>query len=338
MNVRRITRLLKLLQMLHSGAAQNIVGLAKACGVSRRTAFRDIEALRAAGMPIVFDSDLDRYSISNSYYLPPLNLTPQEALSLIALAEELGQSDRMPFYEPARSAALKLEKSLSPSLRRRVRAFRSAIHIHPSPVQNLGDKRAIFQQLVDARTTQHVVRIEYSSNSSQRPTITKLRPYKLRFCRHSWYVIGRSSVHRSVKAFNLTRIRTLEVLEESFSLPRGFSIKRYLKNAWLLSPAPGPDEDIVVRFSPMVAYNVAEMRWHKTQQLEFQKDGSLVFRAQVSGLNEIIWWILAYGDQAEVLWPDRLRQLVAQRAKNMVAVYDGGKREVSQKRDSRIIG
>ena len=45
MNVKRITRLLKLLQLLQSGSGQNADGLAKACGVSRRTAFRDIEAL-----------------------------------------------------------------------------------------------------------------------------------------------------------------------------------------------------------------------------------------------------------------------------------------------------
>jgi proteasome accessory factor B len=61
--------------------------------------------------------------------------------------------------------------------------------------------------------------------------------------------------------------------------------------------------------------------WHKTQQLSFEDDGSLVFRAQVSGLNEILWWILSYGDQAEVLQPERLRRLVAKRAENMARMY-----------------
>jgi len=86
-------------------------------------------------------------------------------------------------------------------------------------------------------------------------------------------------------------------------------------------PEPGPDHDVVVRFSPKVARNVADMKWHKTQHLEFDGDGSLVFRAQVSGLNEIVWWVLAYGDQAEVLQPERLRTLVAGCARNMVAIY-----------------
>ncbi len=41
----------------------------------------------------------------------------------------------------------------------------------------------------------------------------------------------------------------------------------------------------------------------------------------VSGLNEISWWILGYGDQAEVLDPPELRRLVAQRAAQMVQQY-----------------
>ena len=58
-------------------------------------------------------------------------------------------------------------------------------------------------------------------------------------------------------------------------------------------------------------------------ELEFEDDGSLLFRARVSGLNEIVWWILGYGDQAEVMQPAKLRRLVAKRAKNMAAIYNG---------------
>src|SRR5262245_44653658 len=107
MNVKRITRLLKLLQTLQSGSSQNADGLAKHCGVSRRTMFRDLVALRQAGVPLEFDSDRDRYSIPGAYFLPPVNFTPAEALSLMALAVEMGRSDRFPFHEPAKSAMMK---------------------------------------------------------------------------------------------------------------------------------------------------------------------------------------------------------------------------------------
>jgi proteasome accessory factor B len=41
----------------------------------------------------------------------------------------------------------------------------------------------------------------------------------------------------------------------------------------------------------------------------------------VSGLNEISWWVLGYGDQAQVLQPPELRDLVAGRASRLVEQY-----------------
>jgi len=212
MNVKRITRLLKLLELLQSGSGQNADGLARACGVSRRTVFRDIEALNAAGVPVAFDEEHDRYSIPGTYFLPPINFTPAEALSLVAMASELGRNDRLPFYEPARVAARKLESSLPPALRDELQQMSRAIRIQPTHVSPLAAKEPIYQELVDARRKRRVVRIEYNSLTEWERIKTKLRPYQLLFCRHSWYVIGRSSLHGEVRTFNLSRIVSIETL------------------------------------------------------------------------------------------------------------------------------
>jgi predicted DNA-binding transcriptional regulator YafY len=63
------------------------------------------------------------------------------------------------------------------------------------------------------------------------------------------------------------------------------------------------------------------VNWHPTQHTKFLPDGSLIFEATVSGLSEIVWWIIGYGDQAEALHPLKLRKMVAQRARNMAAKY-----------------
>ena len=297
--------------------------MARACGVSRRTIFRDIETLKLAGVPLEFDHNGQRYSIAGSFFLPPTNLTAAEALSLIALAGEMGRGDRLPFYDAARSAVMKLESNLPVALRDEMRALTRAIRIRPSQVSRLETKANFYQQLVDAIAACRVVRIAYDSLTEWEEISTKLRPYQLLFSNHSWYVIGRSSKHGEVRTFNLSRILTLEVLDQTFAVPRSFSLDSYLGNAWNLIPAPGRDYRVVVRFQPMVARNVAEVVWHKTQELKFLDDGRLEFSARVSGLTEIVWWVLGYGDQAEVLEPLKLRQLVAQRALNMVAAYNG---------------
>jgi predicted DNA-binding transcriptional regulator YafY len=117
-------------------------------------------------------------------------------------------------------------------------------------------------------------------------------------------------------------VASLEVLPESNTVPKGFTLEKHFRNAWYFIPGPGPDENIVIRFQPLVARNVAEVIWHKTQRTEFQDDGTLLFHARVSGINEIVWWVLEYGDQAEVLQPIKLRRLVAHRARVMVERYE----------------
>jgi len=323
MNLSRITRLLQLLQRLQSDKGDNADGLAAACGVSRRTIFRDLDTLKSAGVPLEFDKRESRYFIPSAFFLPPTNLSAAEAMSIIALASQLGSDDRLPFFGPARTAALKLESSLPPALRDELRTVTRAIQFRPTGVDPLEGQLPIYRQIVDAIASRQVLHMEYGSLTEWETIKTKLRPYRLMFNRHSWYVIGRSSLHKEPRTFNLSRIRSLKLLKEKYAMPRGFSVERHLGNAWNIIPGAGRDHNVTVRFSSFVAQNVAEVVWHRTQRLEFRTDGSLDYHVCVSGLNEIVWWILGYGDQAEALRPAKLRRMVANRAKNMAALYDG---------------
>ncbi|MGD9722136.1 MAG: helix-turn-helix transcriptional regulator [Pirellulales bacterium] len=323
MNLSKISRLVQLLGLLQAAKGLNVGALADACGVSRRTIFRDLDVLRQAGVPLLLDDDSGIYRIPGTYFLPPTNFTAEEALAVLVLCYELGSGSRLPFYEAAASAALKLESSLPGRMRERVRDESGAVHINMQPGSKLDDKMPVYRQLLGCIAARQAAQITYDSPSDHGVIRLKLSPYRLLFSRHSWYVIGRSSIHREVRTFNVGRIQSLELVNEAFDVPRGFSVERYLGNAWHLIPEPGRDHSVVVHFSPLVARNVGEVVWHKTQRLVRHDDGSLDFHVRVSGLNEISWWILGYGDQAEVLRPARLRQIIAQRAARLVDMYNG---------------
>jgi proteasome accessory factor B len=320
MNLSRISRLVQLLGLLQAGKGNNAGELAAACGVTKRTIFRDLDVLRQAGVPLLFDDDSGIYRIPGTYFLPPTNFTAEEALAVMVLCYEFGSGSRLPFYEAAASAALKLESCLPGRVRDRLRDATGAVHINLQPGSRLDDKLPVYQQLLGCVATRRAERIAYDSLSDSRVIQIKLSPYRLLFSRHSWYVIGRSSLHREARTFNVSRIQGIELLDEQFTVPRSFSIERYLGNAWHLIP-DGPDVDIVVRFRPTVARNVAEVVWHRTQRIHWNEDGSLDFRVRVAGVREISWWILGYGDQAEVIGPASLRELIAQHATNMSKLY-----------------
>lgn len=320
-NFTRITRLLRLLGLLQSSRGHNTESLASACGVSRRTIFRDLDALRNAGVPLVYNDDRQVYHIPGTYYLPPTSFSPEEALAVIVLCNEFGGSAGLPFQEPAQSAAIKLENALPGRLRDELRNVSHAMHIRLHPRGHHDSDVDVYRTLIGAIARRRCVRIGYNSVSEEGAISTKLKPYQLYFSRHSWYVIGRSSLHAEVRTFHLGRIEKIESLDEEYRVPRGFSIDRYLRNAWHIIPEKGPDREVVIHFSKMVARNVEQVIWHSSQKTRTLSDGRLEFRVKISGLGEIVWWILGYGDQAEVVRPKELRRLLAKKIDAMSKVY-----------------
>lgn len=321
MKDKRITRLLRLLQTLQSGPGKNVSALAGLFQVNRRTIFRDLKTLRQAGMPLEYDPESERYYVSPTWAMPPTRLTPEEAFALIGLATEFVRSRDVQFYDAAYDAAVKLERTLPKALRQTVRRETRGVRVQSRPLSALDGHASVYRQLVEAIARRNVTRIVYGSLTEWETIETELRPYRLLFSQRSWYVLGRSAMHREVRTFNLARIKSLDVLKRKYVIPKTFSLERHLGNSWRLIPAPDQESHVLIRFAPLVARNVAEVKWHKTQQTKFLPDGSLEFRAHVSGLFEIVWWILGYGDQAEVLRPAKLRRMVAQRVAKMATIY-----------------
>lgn len=307
----RVTRLVELLMLLQASQGHNTKTLAQTCGVSRRTIFRDLDILRQAGVPLHHDEEQQRYFIPTRSYLPATSFTADEALALMLLCYQLGDESGVPFLAPAQRAALKIESALPHALREHLRQVSPSVHIQLDARHPLDGAYHIYQQIVDACAKRHCVRIRYDSLADGEIISTRLSPYRVLFSRRSWYVIGRSSLYRATRTFHVGRVLSAETLSDTFQMPAGFSLDRYLRNAWHLIPEPGPDSDVHVHFQPKVAKNVAEVVWHKTQETSFRPDGSLDYRVRVSGLGEISWWVLGYGDQAEVIKPAPLREMVA---------------------------
>ena len=222
MKLSRIIRLVELISLLQVGRGQNVNSLAQTCGVSRRTVFRDLDVLRAAGVPLTFDPQAQRYHLRGSHLLPPTNFTPQEALTLLVLCHELGQADGLPCHGAASRAAIKLESSLPSRLRDYIRDATQAVRIRLDASNRLHAQEPVYEQLLLAVTQRRQVRIGYESLTEWAQISTRLSPYRLLFSRRAWYIVGRSSLHRSVRTFNLSRIRSLEALDSGFSIPRAF--------------------------------------------------------------------------------------------------------------------
>ncbi|MBW8035806.1 MAG: WYL domain-containing transcriptional regulator [Planctomycetes bacterium] len=318
MKLSRISRIVQLLCTLQSGQCYSPDELVKVMQVSRRTVFRDLQELTAIGVPYYFDSDAGGYRIDPDFFLPSIDLTLQEALSLLMLIyKDRGHLPPL-LKRSALLAGLKVENNLPAEIKRYCAATLEHISIQPIPRSvggaiggDKGDSAdRIFWHLQRSVERKQKVRIVYRSIFDSATIKTTLSPHHLMFKSRAWYIVGKSSLHNEIRTFKLSRIETLQVLSQFFPRKKTFDIEDYLSSAWSMIPE-GKLYNVKLKFTPRVARNVSEVQWHKSQKMQFEEDGSLVVEFRVDGIGEIGWWVLGYGDQVEVLAPKALRKRVA---------------------------
>jgi len=317
MKTARITRIVQLLTTLQSENRYSVADLCKIFGTSRRTIFRDLNELKAIGIPCRYDGKSGGYRMDPEFFLPPMDLNLREALSLLLLVHEARNQVQVPFRKAALLAGLKIENNLPARIRQycisAMQNISARAHAQ-APAAMLDEKFAQFQRAIKRRRR---VSICYNSLFDGAVIEVELSPYHLMYNRRAWYVIGFSALHKSIRTFKLNRIRRLKVLDRGFTGGEGFDLNEYLGKAWAMIPE-GRLYNVKLRFLPKVAENAAEVQWHSTQRVRRNDDGSVTMEFRVDGLEEISWWILGYGDQVEVIRPKALRLKILTKAEKMV--------------------
>lgn len=326
----RISRIMRILTALQSGRSCNVDELARISGTCRRTVFRDLKELDAVGVPYRFDACTGGYVVDPEYFLPPVNLNLHEALGVLLFVHKTADQMQLPFKNSAMLAAMKIENVLPVKVRRHCNTTLRNIstRLAPgAPMSSKGPKAdnsalvslfdTVFEKLQKAIRRKRKVGIRYRSLFEKKIIDVILCPYHLMYNQRAWYVLGLSELHKSVRTFKLNRIEQLEMLDKCFLDEDGFDVYEYLGKAWSMIPQ-GRIYNVKLRFLPKVAENVTEVHWHSTQQVTRRSDGSAIMEFRVDGLGEIIWWILGYGDQVQVLAPKILRDRVCRVARNVV--------------------
>ncbi len=319
---------------------------ANALDVDERTIRRYVQQLRDAGFPIVADRATGRLELASDYGVPPIEFTEREALAILVLFHEAGEKLDGNLFASLRGAAAKLASTLSPTLLDFVEATRIRVAMKRGAVDESGTRPdamkketettndyltgnasgtsgerrdRFFDEIFDACLARRPFEARYRGSTG--PTLTTTaHPYAVFYSR-AWYVVAYSSLHRETRTFKIARFESVEPSDAKFLENLNFSLDSYFGDAWRFIRGPRTRR-VVVRFSAKVGTNVAEVRWHKTQQTRVFPDGSAELEFRVAGLTEIIWWILGYGAEAEVLEPPELREMVAEHARRVLERFE----------------
>jgi predicted DNA-binding transcriptional regulator YafY len=170
--LRRTERLFALAEYLRARrTGVTAEALAERFEVTVRTIYRDLDALRAAALPIGAERGPGGgYALDKSYSLPPVNFTAREAALLVALGKHAIDMRWLPFTETLRSALNKVRAALSTSAQRELLRRLSELSFVDVPA--LPSDRAVRAALESAWFERKPLRITYVDGSYVETTRT----------------------------------------------------------------------------------------------------------------------------------------------------------------------
>ena len=308
--------------MLASRTGISVSDLAQDMGCHPRTVYRDLEALQAAGFPFYNEQigKTSRWLLMDSAkrQIPiPLDLT--ELMALYFSRDMMKMLKNTIFYDSLETLFQKIKSTLPPEFLTYLSRIESSLTVHPKPYKPYGEYRDIIDRVNEAVLQKHCIRIDYFSMHRKELVSRTIAPYKIWFFDGSFYIIGYCRLRKDVRIFALDRIRNLETTQETFEIPESFDMDVFMKSSF--GVFHGEPVQVKVRFSPDIAGYITEKIWHDSQIIEHEKDGSILFTAEVAGTDEIKFWILNWGSKAEVLAPESLRNEIRAEAEAMMRVY-----------------
>jgi predicted DNA-binding transcriptional regulator YafY len=319
----QLARQWRILQsLLAARRGKSAADLARELEYHWRTVYRDLEALQLAGFPIFTDrvEGKNLWSVLETarHKIPiPLNLT--ELMALYFSRGMMTVLQGTVFYESLESFFQKIKATLPAETIEYLEKLEQSFEIGSKPYKHYDRLRETIDRISEATRQRKNIEIDYFTMSRKKKTRRKVAPYKIWFFDGAFYLVGNCGLRKDIRIFALDRIKSLKLTDETFEMPEDFTVEDFMQTSF--GVFHGQPRKVRIRFAAEIAGYISEKIWHASQTLLPQKDGSIIFEAQVAGTDEIKFWVMSWGSKAQVLSPESLRNEIISEAEDTLKNY-----------------
>lgn len=304
----KIDRLIAILSVLLQKEKTTAPELAERFEVSKRTINRDIEDLCRAGIPIrTAQGTGGGISIMDGYRMDRTILTSKDMQMILAGLRSLDSVSGSSYYGQLME---KIQAGSSEFI-----TGRDSILIDLSSWyrDSLAPKIEMIQDAIGDR---RLIKFRYYAPSGE--SERTVEPYYLVFRWSSWYLWAWCLKRKDFRLFKLNRMDGVQITEKNFEY----------------RDATMPDlsnEKIFPGGIKAKALFEADQKWRLVEEFGTScftenEDGRLLFTADYTDMENLITWILTFGDKAEVIEPEEVREKVRTTIEAMIKNYRRNKR------------
>lgn len=310
-------RLLAIMVELQRKEVTRAEDLATLFETSKRTIYRDIQALSEAGVPII-GAPGTGYSLMEGYFLPPVSFKVEEAVALLIGADFIEQRFDDTYRLKAQTARSKIEAILPKNVRNETSRIREAVRLLTSDSQEtLPKEKEYLKKIRGAILDRRKIRFHYvkkfADSEGTRHSVRTAAPYGLVLIQGSWMLVARCDLRQDIRHFRLSRMTELIDLEDRFERPPLFNLREY-------SPPDDRHLQIHLRFDHDIADKVRDSDNQYIEKMESGQEGLHVF-LRVHQMEELLQWVLGWGTDVVVLEPEAFQIRIREEIEKMLKRY-----------------
>ena len=300
----RTDRLLAIVLELQGRKRVTAEELGRTFGVTKRTIYRDILALNESGVPVVSAAG-QGYWLMEGYFLPPVSLSPDEAMMLTLGGEVMAQSFDAQYRDAAKSASRKIEAVLSGAVTQEVAYLKDNIRFVRLDSDVLIDTSETLRLVRKAIVEQHSLYLRYFKRLDRRTGELSERtvdPHALIHFKDAWVLSAYCRLRSAMRTFRLDRIQEVSVLPEMFKRQTGYSVNMH-------------DETSTLTQEVDLLFDKGVTQWLKERPIYFiqnycETPEGLRVTLKVRHPEEALSWILSWGSSVHILAPESLKDLL----------------------------
>lgn len=317
----RADRLLSLMMLLQSRKHMTAEALAGELEVSKRTIYRDIDALSVAGVPVYANGGPGGgYALLDSYRttLTGLNTNEIQALFMLTIPSpilDLGVSQHI------KAAILKLTTSFTNDHKEDANRLRQRLHLDAASWFQTDEPVPLLKTIQAAAWQDSQLLISYRRHGTLNERT--ISPYGLVAKASIWYLVA--ATDQGMRVYRVSRIEAAQITQTQFTRPLAFNLAEFWMD-WVTSyKASLPSYPVTLRIGPDLAQVLPYMLGNHVraliEQAQPDSDGWRIINYTFERIEEAQTYVLGMGTSVDVITPEELRVNVLKIAADVVAHY-----------------
>jgi len=301
----RIDRVSAILIQLQSRRVVKAADIAERFGISLRTVYRDVKTLEEAGIPIIGEAGIG-YSIMDGYRLPPVMFNREEATAFLTAEKFVEKLTDTSTTDNYKSAMYKIKAILKTAEKNLLEDIDSNIEVLRSHARLTVDNKDHIQTLLNSIAQKKILTIDYFANHSQEHTKRNIEPIGIFYKDNYWHLIAFCLLRDAYRDFRVDRINKVLVTDNTFNS------KHPTLKAYIAATAKEQELDMVImRVDKSIYSHLDYQKYYSGFVSEKTVGNQIEMTFLTASLEGFARWFMMFGDLAEIIMPDSLKERVS---------------------------